>query len=125
MTVDPSTAESAASAVGRLRWRSRRGMLELELALQPFVEQRLASLSAADRERYARLLEHALATLRPRAVRLSTSPANLSCGVSATSQFGRWADCVEMVREYEAAHAVQVSGERSPTTSAAPSCRPR
>ena len=58
MTVDPSTAEPAASAVGRLRWRSRRGMLELELALQPFVEQRLASLSAADRERYARLLEH-------------------------------------------------------------------
>ncbi len=43
---------------GRLRWRSRRGMLELELALAPFVEQRLDALSAADKRRYARLLEH-------------------------------------------------------------------
>lgn len=43
---------------GRLRWRSRRGMLELELALQPFVRRRLAGLSALDRERFARLLEY-------------------------------------------------------------------
>lgn len=42
----------------RLHWRSRRGMLELELALQPFVEQRLDDLPAADKRRYARLLEH-------------------------------------------------------------------
>ncbi len=42
----------------RLRWRSRRGMLELELALAPFVEHRLEGLSAADRVCYARLLEH-------------------------------------------------------------------
>jgi antitoxin CptB len=44
--------------VRRLRWRSRRGMLELELALAPFVETHLSTLSATDRERYARLLEH-------------------------------------------------------------------
>jgi antitoxin CptB len=42
----------------RLWWRSRRGMLELDLALQPFVEHRLAALSAADQARYARLLDH-------------------------------------------------------------------
>ena len=42
----------------RLRWRSRRGMLELELALAPFVEQRLKRLSARDQAHYARLLEH-------------------------------------------------------------------
>lgn len=42
---------------GRLRWRSRRGMLELELALAPFLEQRLATLDSDDRQRYARLLE--------------------------------------------------------------------
>jgi antitoxin CptB len=58
MSVDQPAAESADSAVRRLEWRSRRGMLELELALKPFVERRLASLSDADRERYARLLEH-------------------------------------------------------------------
>ena len=42
----------------RLRWRSRRGMLELELALAPFVERRLERLSARDKAHYARLLEH-------------------------------------------------------------------
>lgn len=41
----------------RLHWRSRRGMLELELLLKPFVETRLDALSAEDKERYARLLE--------------------------------------------------------------------
>lgn len=42
---------------GRLRLRSRRGMLELELALGPFVEQRLADLDEADKRCYGRLLE--------------------------------------------------------------------
>jgi antitoxin CptB len=42
----------------RLHWRSRRGMLELELALAPFVDRHLDRLSARDRARYARLLEH-------------------------------------------------------------------
>ena len=41
-----------------LRWRSRRGMLELELALAPFVQTCLDTLPAADRKRYAGLLEH-------------------------------------------------------------------
>jgi antitoxin CptB len=44
--------------VQRLRWRSRRGMLELELALKPFVEQQLMSLDPVDLQRYAVLLEH-------------------------------------------------------------------
>lgn len=58
---DPSSRETASRedlSDGRLQWRSRRGMLELELALQPFVERCLDDLSAADRQRYARLLEH-------------------------------------------------------------------
>ena len=42
----------------QLIWRSRRGMLELELFLLPFVRSGLAGLSAADRKAYARLLEH-------------------------------------------------------------------
>jgi len=44
--------------VNRLTWRSRRGMLELELFLRPFVRTELAGLCAADLETYARLLEH-------------------------------------------------------------------
>ena len=42
----------------QLAWRSRRGMLELELILLPFVRSRLSHLPDADRETYARLLEH-------------------------------------------------------------------
>lgn len=41
----------------RLAWRSRRGMLELDLLLMPFVERVFPGLDAADRERYRALLE--------------------------------------------------------------------
>ena len=40
----------------RLRWHSRRGMLELDLVLEPFVERRYPELSAVDQARYRRLL---------------------------------------------------------------------
>ena len=39
-----------------MRWATRRGMLELDLVLGPFVEERYASLSLADRERFQRLM---------------------------------------------------------------------
>jgi antitoxin CptB len=57
MTISGDDADRAHSD-GRLRWRSRRGMLELELALAPFVEKRLGGLSDRDKACYARLLEH-------------------------------------------------------------------
>lgn len=41
----------------RLCWHSRRGMLELDLILEPFVQQCYRSLSVADQARYERLLE--------------------------------------------------------------------
>lgn len=41
----------------RLWWRSRRGMLELDLLFMPFVEQRYAGLAAADQVTFRRLLE--------------------------------------------------------------------
>lgn len=41
----------------RLYWASRRGMLELDLVLMPFAEQRVRELSAEDQQRYIRLLE--------------------------------------------------------------------
>ncbi len=40
----------------RMRWASRRGMLELDLVLEPFVNQRFPQLDAADRERYRQLM---------------------------------------------------------------------
>ncbi len=42
----------------RARWRSRRGLLELELLLEPFVNGRLPALPPASLEDYERLLEH-------------------------------------------------------------------
>lgn len=41
----------------RIYWASRRGMLELDLILMPFVEHRLRELSAIDQQRYVTLLE--------------------------------------------------------------------
>ncbi|MFP8965569.1 succinate dehydrogenase assembly factor 2 [Pokkaliibacter sp. CJK22405] len=43
--------------VRRLRWQSRRGMLELDVLLVPFVEEVFAQLPREDQERYVRLLE--------------------------------------------------------------------
>ncbi len=45
------------SGDGKVHWRSRRGMLEVELALVPFARERFHELSATDREAYSRLLE--------------------------------------------------------------------
>jgi antitoxin CptB len=41
----------------RLLWASRRGMLELDLVLQPFLENHYANLKQADKERFWKLLE--------------------------------------------------------------------
>lgn len=41
----------------RLFWASRRGMLELDLILQPFLEQIYPGLEDEDKERYHRLLD--------------------------------------------------------------------
>ncbi len=41
----------------RLYWASRRGMLELDLVLMPFAEQRLREICAEDQQRYIHLLE--------------------------------------------------------------------
>jgi antitoxin CptB len=42
----------------RLRWRCRRGMLELDLMLLPFVEQQFSRLSRAERRSMERLLDY-------------------------------------------------------------------
>ncbi len=42
----------------QLYWRSRRGLLELELLLVPFVCERFAGLPADVQGSYERLLEH-------------------------------------------------------------------
>lgn len=44
-------------AYNRLCWHSRRGMLELDLVLGPFVKRCYPQLPADDQQRYERLLE--------------------------------------------------------------------
>ncbi|AKH69499.1 hypothetical protein IMCC21906_01824 [Spongiibacter sp. IMCC21906] len=41
----------------RIRWACRRGMLELDLMMVPYVEDRFATLSEEDQHRFVRLLE--------------------------------------------------------------------
>lgn len=42
--------------INRMRWASRRGMLELDLVLEPFVQARYAALDAGDRRRFQQLM---------------------------------------------------------------------
>ena len=44
--------------IRQLRWRSKRGLLELELLLLPFVESCLGELTGPELDLYGRLLEH-------------------------------------------------------------------
>ena len=44
--------------LNRLRWRSRRGMLELDLLLLPFFDDVFLELSYAEQQAFVRLLEH-------------------------------------------------------------------
>lgn len=42
--------------INRMRWASRRGMLELDLLLEPFVTARYRDLDETDRQRYQELM---------------------------------------------------------------------
>lgn len=46
-----------ATELNRLFWHSRRGMLELDVLLVPFVKEVYATLDADDQARYRKLLE--------------------------------------------------------------------
>jgi antitoxin CptB len=42
--------------VNRMRWAARRGMLELDLVLEPFVSVRYRALDGVDRQRFEQLM---------------------------------------------------------------------
>lgn len=50
------TGEIPAEEINRMRWASRRGMLELDLVLEPFVVARYAGLDERDRRRFQQLM---------------------------------------------------------------------
>ncbi len=43
--------------IARVRWACRRGMLELDVLFQPFVEAHYEALTDADKQTFIRLLE--------------------------------------------------------------------
>ena len=43
--------------IARVRWACRRGMLELDILFQPFVEKHYEQMSAEDKHIFVRLLE--------------------------------------------------------------------
>ena len=51
------TAEELATEKKRLWWHSRRGMLELDVLLLPFVEDVYDTLSEEDKEKFRNLLD--------------------------------------------------------------------
>ncbi|ALP53018.1 hypothetical protein Tel_07520 [Candidatus Tenderia electrophaga] len=54
MSAEPDLNQATKS---RLQWRCRRGMLELDLLLQPFVERRYDHLSAEEKQQFHALLD--------------------------------------------------------------------
>jgi len=50
------SSQSPEALFNAVLWRSRRGLLELDLLLQPFVRSRYADLSTAEQESFRRLL---------------------------------------------------------------------
>lgn len=50
-------APTDSAAKARLKWRCRRGMLELDLLLQPFVDKAYDQLSEAEKTKFHALLE--------------------------------------------------------------------
>jgi len=57
-TGDNADGLPAGARLERARWRSRRGLLELELLLAPFARDRLPSVSSPLMDAYERLLEY-------------------------------------------------------------------
>lgn len=56
-------AEKQALLPGALRWRCRRGMLELDLMLRSFVDKEIENLTADELEVFDRLLDYPDQTL--------------------------------------------------------------
>ena len=50
------TGDIPAEEINRMRWASRRGMLELDLVLEPFVLARYPNLDERDRRRFQQLM---------------------------------------------------------------------
>lgn len=56
IVMDAKTGMISDEEINRMRWASRRGMLELDLVLEPFVKARYSKLDERDRLRFQQLM---------------------------------------------------------------------
>ena len=56
IVMDAKTGMISDEEINRMRWASRRGMLELDLVLEPFVTARYSKLDERDRLRFQQLM---------------------------------------------------------------------
>jgi antitoxin CptB len=57
MDAPPSVDANGREELGRLRWRCRRGMQELDVLLARYMEEQFRSASKAEQDAFRRLLE--------------------------------------------------------------------
>ena len=57
INLDPMSAQDDRTRLSRLRWRCRRGMRELDVVLQRYLEQCYPGAAPAEQEAFERLLE--------------------------------------------------------------------
>ena len=78
---------AAHARLERARWRSRRGLLELELLLKPFAAERLAEAGAARLDDYEALLTHDDLDVHEWLMRRADPPAELAAIVTEIRTF--------------------------------------
>jgi len=78
-----SAGDEPVQPSGQLRWRARRGMRELDMLLQRYLEQRYPCAPADERHAFARLLEQTDADLLDWLMERATPPKEFADVVGA------------------------------------------
>lgn len=77
--------EGLQPTVGQLRWRTRRGLRELDLMLQRYLNEHYPSASAADRKAFAELLEQSDADILDWLLGRSAPPPDMANVIATLS----------------------------------------
>ena len=80
---------TATERLEKVRWRSRRGLLELELLLKPFVEGGFDNLPESLKQDYERLLDHDDLDAHEWLLARTEPPAELKALIAEIRQFLR------------------------------------
>lgn len=75
---DDAAGSSRQPSVGQLRWRTRRGLRELDLMLQRYLSEHYPSASAADQAAFVELLEQSDADILDWLLGRTEPPPNMA-----------------------------------------------